>query len=82
MFEEYSVVQIVELKTANRPFDGTETVKKPPKVGDSGTIVHITSNSKETIYIVEKANSSGQTVWLADFLQDEIELLAVNKIEL
>ena len=77
MFEEYSVVQIVELKTPNRPFDGSETVKKPPKVGDTGTIVHITTNSKETIYIVERTNSSGKTVWLADFLQDEIELLAV-----
>jgi len=75
LFEEYSIVRIVELKTANRPFDGSEMVKKTPKVGDTGTIVHITSNSKENIYIVEKVNSLGQTVWLADFLQDEIELL-------
>ncbi|MFZ1396368.1 MAG: hypothetical protein WAS33_05695 [Candidatus Promineifilaceae bacterium] len=75
MFEEYTVVRVVELKTANRPFDGSETVKESPKVGDTGTIVHITTNSKETIYIVEKTNSLGQTIWLADFLQDEIELL-------
>ena len=77
MFEEYSIVRIVELKTANRPFDSSETVKEPPKVGDIGTIVHITTNSKEPIYIVEKTNSLGQTIWLADFLQDEIELVVV-----
>lgn len=75
MFEEYSVVRIVELKTANRPFDGTQTVMKPPKVGDSGTIVDIVTNPKEIIYIVEKVNASGQTIWLADFYQEEIELL-------
>jgi hypothetical protein len=75
VFEEYSVVRIVELKTANRPFIGTETVKEPPKVSDIGTIVHIITNAKETLYIVEKVNSSGQTVWLADFFQEEIELL-------
>lgn len=74
MFEEYSLVRIIKLNEANRPFDGTKGVMKPPKIGDIGTIVHIVerTNPTDTIYIVEKVSPTGATIWLADFRQDEL----------
>ena len=78
MFEEYDVVRIVKLITPNRRFDGTAGIIEPPKIGDVGTIVHIVekTNPADTIYIIEKVAPSGETIWLADFQEKEIELLS------
>lgn len=68
---ELSGVRIVKLNTPNRHIDGTKGVKRPPRVGDSGTIVHKVGE----LYMVESVDSDGLTVWLADFTADEIEEL-------
>jgi hypothetical protein len=67
--KEYDCVKIVNLLREDRPFDGTENVKRPPQIDDVGTIVHIVQN----FCIVECIDSEGYTVWLADFLIDELE---------
>ena len=67
--KELDCVKVVKLLQDNRPFDGTENVKRPPEIGDVGTIVHIHGN----FCIVESVNSEGYTIWLADFLIEELE---------
>jgi hypothetical protein len=68
--KEHDCVKIAKLLQENRSFDGTENVKRPPQVGDIGTIVHMIEN----FCIVESVNSEGYTIWLADFLTDELEI--------
>lgn len=68
--KELDCVKIVRLLRANRPFDGTKEVKRAPQVGDVGAIVHF---GKE-VCIVECVDSDGYTVWLADFLIEELEV--------
>lgn len=74
MFEEYSLIKIVKLLEAHRSFDSTNAVMRPPKIGDTGIIVHIVkqSNPNDTICIVEIVSPTGETIWLADFRQDEL----------
>jgi len=37
---QYDIVRVVKLIQADRPYDGTESVRRPPKVGDVATICH------------------------------------------
>jgi hypothetical protein len=67
--KEHDCVKIVKLLHENRRFDGTEIIKRPPEVGDVGTIVHMIEN----FCIVESVNSEGYTIWLADFFTEELE---------
>ena len=68
--KENDCVKIVKLLRKNRHFDGTETVKQPPQIGDVGVIVHLNGN----FCIVENVADNGYTVWLADFLIEELEI--------
>ncbi len=67
--EELSIVRIVKLDTSDRHFDGSIGVKRAPRVGDIGTVVHMTGD----LHIVESVNREGLTEWLADFTSDELE---------
>ena len=68
--KELDCVKIVKLLKENRPFDGTENIKQPPKIGDVGIIVHFAND----FCIVENVDSDGYTIWLADFLVEELEI--------
>ena len=71
--KEFDCVKIVRLLQPNRPYDGTAPVKRSPCVGDTGTIVHrYASSGANTVYAVENVDAEGNTIWLADFLSDEI----------
>ena len=72
--DEYSVVKVISLLSSDRHYDGTEGVKRSPQIGDIGTIVHVNATNKS--YIVECVNSDGYTVWLADFVHDELETVS------
>jgi len=67
--DELSIVRVVKLNTSDRRFDGTEEVKRPPRVGDIGTVVHKVGG----LNIVESVDRDGLTIWLADFTSDELE---------
>ena len=69
--KEYGVVKVVSLLSSGRHYDGTEGVKRSPRIGDVGTIVHV--NAPNESYVVECVNSDGYTVWLADFNHNELE---------
>lgn len=73
---EYDIVRVVKLIQADRPYDGTERVRRPPKVGDVATICHEYHPKDLTAAVaVEMVNGNGLTVWLADFERTELELV-------
>lgn len=77
--KEFDVVEIVQLIQPDRPYDGTAPFMRPPHVGDTGCIVHIyTDEDKVTGYIVEDVDVNGNTIWLADFLPDEIKPVEIE----
>ncbi len=71
-FHEHGVVRIKALMHADRGYSGSEGIKRPPRIGDIGTIVYI--DTKATWYIVECIDNGGLTVWLADFEEGELEM--------
>ena len=77
-FHEYDVVRVRQLLQPDRHYDGTQCVKRSPRVGDKGTIVLIPPGTNSW-YIVECVNSDGFTVWLADFVTDELELVEADE---
>jgi hypothetical protein len=72
MFSEFDIVVVQSLRTPTRQLDGTQAVRRQPRVGDAGTIVHVLGPHD---YVVESVDTDGMTVWLADFHADELALL-------
>jgi len=68
----HDIVQVCKLRTPSRHVDGTDGVCRQPRVGDRGTVVFPLDAAK---FIVESVDPEGNTVWLADFLRDELELI-------
>lgn len=71
-FYEYEGVRIVRLLKPERCCQGTEGVHRPPRVGDTGTIVHIDSHDQDVPYWVEKVDVDGYTIWFAIFAAEEL----------
>jgi hypothetical protein len=77
-FSKYDIVKVVHLHEVERSVQGSKDVTRQPKVGDVGTIVHVPPNSDlfdSPIYVVECVNDAGMTIWLADFQEDELEIV-------
>src|SRR5258705_13537124 len=71
---EYDSVKVVRLLQSERPYDGTSTALRAPQIGDTGAIVHIHFvDGKASGYIVENVAPDANTIWLADFMPNEIE---------
>lgn len=74
VLREYDVVRVVQLLTTNREFDGTEGVKRAPRVGDTATIVHqYEPDNPAAPVVAESVDGNGNTIWVADFQPDELE---------
>jgi hypothetical protein len=73
---EHDIVRVVRLRTSGRRFSGTEGVRRAPRVGDEGTIVNVRAPGA---FVVECVAPDGDTVWLADFRRDELELVAMDR---
>lgn len=77
---EYDVVRVVKLQKENRPFDGTAGVMRPPRIGDVGAVVHEYKPEDLTAPVrVENVDEKGMTIWLADFVRDELELVTAAR---
>lgn len=73
--EELDVVRVMALRTSGRHFDGSEGVKREPRIGDTGTVVHAyPTGAEEPAFIVEAVTSEGYTLWVADFVASELRL--------
>ena len=64
------MVRVARLLRDERDYDGTESVKRPPRVGDTGTVVTVLGTNEK--YVVECVAPSGRTVWLAEFTPEEL----------
>ena len=71
MFNELDCVVVRALQSPTRHVDGTEGIKRQPRVGDQGTVVHVLGSNA---YVVESVDHAGMTIWLADFSVDELTL--------
>jgi len=75
-FKEYDVVQVVQLLHSPEYYDGWKLNKRPPKIGDEGTLLNIaTAPDLPTHFIVEAASEDGDTDWLGEFVEEELELV-------
>jgi len=73
---EYDLVRIVKLLRSDRPFDGSESVRRSPRVGDVATICHEYDPNDPTGKVtVEMSDYNGLTIWLTDFDRAELELV-------
>ena len=73
--KELDRVRIVKFIHARRPYFGNEPVKRAPRIGDTGTIVHLVEKGGVVIGgVVEKTDAQGLTMWLADFAVEELRV--------
>jgi hypothetical protein len=70
-FNELDGVRVVRLLRLDRSYSGTGDVARPPRIGDSGTIV-LAYPDPSAPYCVESVDDEGRTIWLADFDADEV----------
>ena len=73
-FREYDGVRVTKLLNPSRTFSGTKGVSRPPRVGDEAMICHqYDPQDASAAVAVELVDLQGQTIWLADFLPEELE---------
>jgi hypothetical protein len=81
MLKEYDAIKICSLREPNRSYDGTEGIMREPRVGDTGTVVDVLGeHSKGMMYVVECVNPEGNTVWLADFWESELDKIGADTL--
>jgi hypothetical protein len=70
---EYDIVRVVKLIESERHYTGSPGVARPPAVGDIATIcMEYAPEDPEAPVVVECINADGLTIWLADFLREEL----------
>lgn len=75
VLREYDAVRIARLLKADRFYNGTEGAMRPPAVGDVATICHENDPSDPSAsVVVEMCDREGNTIWLADFAREELDL--------
>jgi hypothetical protein len=70
----YGLVRIIQLQQALENYDGWEVNRRPPQIGDLGTVIDILHAPEQPAhYIVESSDREGITIWLGDFDAEELE---------
>ena len=78
--EQYALVRIRQLLQPPAEYDGWRLNRRPPQVGDLGTvldILHVPGLPER--YVVESSGADGVTVWLGDFAAEELEPLGQER---
>lgn len=65
-------VRIVRLEAGERDVDGSTDPPPQPRVGEMGVVVEEVDDG---IYLVERCTDDGRTLWIAEFLAGELELV-------
>ena len=69
----YGVVRIARLLREPNEYDGEVLNKRSPQIGDTGYVVEILQASGlPNNYVVECSGSDGTTLWLGEFLAEEL----------
>jgi hypothetical protein len=72
--QPFAIVRVRQLLQDASEYDGWGLNKRLPRVGDSGTVLDILAAPRyPTRFVVECVQSGGRTLWLADFLAEELE---------
>ncbi len=73
--KEYSFVRVRQLLRAPDHYNGWNVNKRPPQVGDEGTIVDVLqAPGLPDSYVVESSGKDGVTIWLGNFTAEELSL--------
>ncbi len=76
MLKEFDTVRVVRLDKEYREFQGSDGVCRAPRIGDVGVICHeYEPENPRALVAVESVDAVGNTVWLADFSCEELELV-------
>ena len=71
---QYQLVRVRSLRHDPAHYDGWNVNQRPPAVGDVGTIVDIfRAPGVPENYVVESSGPDGVSIWLGDFLAEELE---------
>lgn len=77
-FKPYDQVRVRQVSARVRT-NAWAIDERAPQAGDSGAVVEVLhAPGKADLYVVECVDSSGHTVWLADFAADELERFEEN----
>ncbi len=71
-FYPADIVRIARLEAEERDVDGSADPPPQPRVGETATVVEQVDDG---IYLVERCTDDGRTLWIAEFLAGELELL-------
>ena len=71
-FYPADVVRIARLDADERDVDGPLDPPRQPRIGEIGTII---DQVGDDIYLVERCTDDGRTLWIAEFLGTELELV-------
>lgn len=75
--ELHDVVCVARLDVTDRPYDGSPGTMRAPRIGDEGTVVWVDEEGPARgSAMVECVADDGTTIWLADFAEHELELVA------
>jgi len=66
-------VRIVRLRVPEREVTGASKSPPQPRIGEEGDVV---ADVGDGVFLIEHATADGQTIWLAEFLEEELELVA------
>ena len=73
----YNLVRVVQLIQPAENYDGWKMNRRNPAIGDIGTIVEVLKASGHPDhFVVESSGIEGMTIWLSDFLAEEIEAVS------
>jgi hypothetical protein len=72
MIDELDVVSVKALLQTDRQFSGSDGVRRAPRIGDMAAVVHVLEPGRA--FMVEAVDSEGYTLWVADFLAEELQL--------
>ena len=72
IFRNSDVVRIRRLAVPDREVDGSAAEPPQPRVGETGSVVDALGDG---LYLIEHTTDDGETIWLAEFQEGELELV-------
>jgi hypothetical protein len=71
---QYQQVQVKQLLHDPKEYDAWGLNKRIPEPGDTGTLIDVLhAQDLPDHYVVEKTSLEGGTIWLCEFLEEELE---------
>jgi hypothetical protein len=72
LFLPADLVRVIQLEHPERDVDSSIDPPRQPRVGELGTVIEEVADG---IYLVERRTDDGRSLWMAEFLAGELELI-------